>query len=294
MQVKLGSMLLVVLIVLAPLVGCEIGQNVIMEMMPSTDTGMTDAMDMMSSTDTGMTNAMDMMSSTDNGVEDMMDMMSSTGTEMTDMQAVPVKLVWLINYPVGRKADYLAWIATVGPTLLAPEEVNRVASYDNAHGESPHRLVEFEFDSYVDAATYLSRPDVAAVFEELPDHSSEVSTHVFAQRSADYSKNENPNRAVKIVYLVDYPLGGKDAYLEWIASVAPLLQAPEEVKRIASYDNLHGATPHRFVEFEFDSIEEANTYLEREEIHAVIIELPNRATRVAQLMFEQRPDYVNE
>ncbi|MYE90273.1 hypothetical protein F4X33_14880 [Candidatus Poribacteria bacterium] len=140
----------------------------------------------------------------------------------------------------------------------------------------------------------LSRPDVAAVFEALPDHSSEVSTHVFAQRSADYSKDENPSRTVKMVYLVDYPLGGKDAYLEYIASIAPSLQAPEEVKRIASYDNLHGATPHRFVEFEFESIEEANTYLEREEIHAVNIELPNRATRVAQLMFEQRPDYVSE
>lgn len=280
MQFKLGSMLLVALIALAPLVGCDIGRDMMMEMMPSMDTGMTDAMDMMSSTDTG--------------VDDMMDMMSSMDTEMDDMEAVPVKLVWLVNYPVGRKADYLAWIASVAPTLLAPEEVNRVASYDNARGENPHRLVEFEFDSYVDAATYLSRPDVAAVFEALPDHSSEVSTHVFAQRSTDYSKDESPSRTVKLVYLVDYPLGGKDAYLEYIASVAPSLQAPEEVKRIASYDNLHGATPHRFVEFEFESLEEAHTYLEREEIHAVNIELPNRATRVAQLLFEQRPDYVSE
>ena len=280
MQFKLGSMLLVALIALVTLVGCEIGQDMIMEMMPSTDTGMTDAMDMISSTDTG--------------AEDMMDMMSSTDTEMADMEAVPVKLVWLVNYPVGGKADYLAWIAAVAPTLLAPEEVNRIASYDNARGENPHRLVEFEFDSYVDAATYLSRPGVAAVFEALPDHSSEVSTHVFAQRSADYSKNENPSRTVKMVYLVDYPLGGKDAYLEYIASVAPSLQAPEEVKRIASYDNLHGASPNRFVEFEFESVEEAHKYLEREEIHAVNIELPNRATRVAQLLFEQRPDYVSE
>ena len=279
MRFKLGSMLLVALIALVALVGCEVGRDMIMEMMPSTDTGMTDAMDMMSSTDTG--------------VEDMMDMMSSTDTEMADMEAVPVKLVWLVNYPVGRKADYIAWIASVAPTLLAPEELKRLASYDNARGENPHRLVEFEFDSYVDAATYLSRPDVAAVFEALPDHSSEVSTHVFVHRS-DYSKEGESSRAIKLVYLVDYPLGGKDAYLEWIASIAPSLQAPEEVRRIASYDNLHGATPHRFVEFDFESLEEANTYLEREEIHAVTIELPNRATRVAQLMFELRSDYVNE
>ena len=280
MTFKLGSMVIVALIALVALTGCDVAGDLLMDMMPSTDTGMTDAMDMMSSTDTG--------------VEDMMDMMSSMDTEMADMEAVPVKLVWLVNYPVGGKADYLAWIADVAPTLLAPEELNRVASYDNARGESPHRLVEFEFDSYVDAATYLSRPDVAAVFEALPDHSSEVSTHVFAQRSADYSKNENPSRTVKLVYLVDYPLGGKDAYLEWIASVAPSLQAPEEVKRIASYDNLHGASPHRFVEFEFESVEEAHTYLEQEAIQAVNIELPNRSSRVAQLMFEQRPDYVSE
>ncbi len=265
MQFKLGSLFLVVLIVLVALVGCDIGRDMMMEMMPSTDTGMTDAMDMMSSTD----------------------------TDMDDMEAVPVKLVWLVNYPVGGKDAYLAWIASVAPTLLAPEEVNRVASYDNARGENPHRLVEFEFDSYVDAATYLSRPDVSAVFEALPDYSSEVSTHVFVKRS-DYSKNEEGTRKIKAVSLIDYPLGGKDAYLEWTASIAPLLQAPEEVKRIASYDNLHGASPHRFVEFEFNSIEEANTYLEHEDLQAGNAELPNQATRVDQLMFELRSDYVNE
>ena len=58
----------------------------------------------MPSTDTGMTDAMDMMSSTDTGVDDMMDMMSSMDTEMADMEAVPVKLVWLVNYPVSRES----------------------------------------------------------------------------------------------------------------------------------------------------------------------------------------------
>ena len=72
------------------------------------------------------------------------------------------------------------------------------------------------------------------------------------------------------------------------------MQAPEEVKRIASYDNLHGASPHRFVEFEFDSIEEANTYMGQEAAKAVSAELPNRASRVTQLLFAQRPDYSGE
>ena len=273
MKFKLGSIFLVALIGLVALTGCDVTRDLVMDTMPVTDTGMDDAMD-----------TIPLIPLTE----------AETVDATSDMESNSVKLVWLVNYPVGGKDAYIAWIASVAPALLAPEELKRLASYDSVRGENPHRLVEFEFDNYVDAATYLSRPDVAAVFEALPDHSSEVSTHVFVQRSADYSKDENPGRTVKLVYLVDYPLGGKDAYLAWIASVAPSLQAPEEVKRIASYDNLHGASPHRFVEFEFDTVEEANTYLEREEVDAVSTELPNRTSRSNQLMFELRSDYINE
>ena len=53
-----------------------------------------------------------------------------------------------------------------------------------------------------------------------------------------------------LVWLVDYPEGAKDVYLEWIASIAPTLQAPEEVNRIRSYDNVEAVSPNRFVEFE--------------------------------------------
>ncbi len=266
MAFKLENIVLVSLIALVALIGCDLSRDMMMEAMTPTDTEMDNETDTMPPMD----------------------------DVPSEMEGVPVKLVWLIDYPVGGKADYLAWIASVAPTLLAPEELNRVASYDNVRGENPHRLVEFEFDSFVDAAKYLSRTDVADVLNSLPDHSSEASTHVFAKRSAEYTKDENPTRTVKLVYLVDYPLGGKAAYLEWIASVAPSLQAPEEVKRIASYDNLHGASPHRFVEFEFDSIEEANTYMGQEAAKAVSAELPNRASRVTQLLFAQRPDYSGE
>ena len=269
MTFKLGSMLLVALIALVALIGCEDARDLVMATMPSTDTGMDDAMDTMPPMDTGMNDV------------------------ASDMEAVSVKLVWLINYPLAGKEGYITWVASVAPTLQAPEEVKRVASYDNVRGENPHRLVEFEFASFSDAATYVNRPDIAAVFEALPDHSSEASTHVFIHRS-DYSKDENPSWMAKLVYLIDYPLAGKTAYLEWVASIADLLQAPEEVKRIASYDNYYGVSPHRLVEFEFDSIEEANTYLEQQEIRDVNTELPNRASHVNQLMFELRSDYVNE
>ncbi len=42
---------------------------------------------------------------------------------------------------------------------------------------------------------------------------------------------------VKLVWLIDYPEGGKDAYIEWVASIASTWQAPEEISRIRSYDN---------------------------------------------------------
>ena len=214
-------------------------------------------------------------------------------TPEPDTQTVPVKLVWLVDYPVGGKEDYIAWVASVAHILLAPEELKRVASYDNLDGSNPHRLVEFEFDSFADVMTYLNRPDVAEIFAALPNHSTKASTHVFVQRG-DYAKNETTTRKVKTVYLVDYPLGGKAEYLEWIASIAPMLQAPEEVKRIASYDNYYGVTPHRFVEFEFDSYEDANSYQELADVQDVNAELPNRSSRTSVLTFELRSDYVNE
>ena len=77
-------------------------------------------------------------------------------------------------------------------------------------------------------------------------------------------------------------------------SIAQSLQDPEEIKRIASYDNYYGENPHRLVEFEFDSIEDANSYQERPELQAVNAELPNRAGSVTLLTFELRSDYVNE
>ncbi len=266
MTFKLGSMLLVALIVLVALIGCDgATRDLVLATVPSTDA------------------EIDTMPPMDTDMDDV----------TPDEAAAPVKLVWLINYPLGGKDAYIAWVASVAPTLQAPEELKRVASYDSFYGENPHRLVEFEFGSFADAMTYLNRPDIAAIIGSLPDHASESSTYVFIQRS-DYSKSENSTRKLKVVYLIDYPLGGKAAYLEWVASNALTLSSPAELKRVASYDNYYGESPHRLVEFEFDSIEDANAYQEREGIRAINVELPNRTSRVAQLTFELRSDYVNE
>jgi hypothetical protein len=162
MAFKLGSMLLVALIALVALVGCDTARDMVMDTMSSMDNEMTDAMDMMPPMDT--------------------EMMADAAP---DMEAIPVKLVWLINYPVGGKADYIAWIVTVTPTLQAPEELKRVASYDNVRGENPHRLVEFESESIEEANAYQETEEVRAVNTELPNRASRVSQLMFELRS-DY------------------------------------------------------------------------------------------------------------
>ena len=261
---KLRNRLFIVMVLIVAVVnigGCDRGRGIVMDAVPPADTTM--------------------------------DAAATMDATMSDVAVAPVKLVWLVNYPLGGKDVYLDWIASVAPTLSAPEEVIRIASYDNYYGENPHRLVEFEFDSFVDAMTYFNMPEIAAVFEELPNRASEVSMHTFIGRS-DYSKNENPSRRIKAVYLIDYPLAGKAAYLEWIASNATLVTTAEEIKRASSYDNYYGASPHRYVEFEFDSIQDAHNYQEREELHAISIEFPNRTSRVKLLIFELRSDYVAE
>ena len=74
---------------------------------------------------------------------------------------------------------------------------------------------------------------------------------------------------IKYVYEIDYPLGEKRKYLEWVRSVADTLQAPGELTGLASYDNAFSATPQRVVEFTFESLEDAGRYFGRKEISRI-------------------------
>ena len=223
-----------------------------------------------------------------------LDTVPPTDTTMPDVEAIPVKLVWLIDYPDGGKDAYIAWVASVAPMLQAPEEIVRIRSYDNQDPEmSPNRLVEFEFNNFLDAATYLNRPEIAAVLEELPNRSSDTTVHTFIQRS-DYAKGEEGGWQIKGVYFIDYPLGGKQAYLEWVASISPTLIEPPQLKAIASYDNYYGESPHRLVELEFANQEDIETYEQLEDIMAIEAELDNRAGSWVEHIFELRSDYINE
>jgi hypothetical protein len=100
---------------------------------------------------------------------------------------------------------------------------------------------------------------------------------------------------IKYVYEIDYPLGEKRKYLEWVRSVADTLQAPGELKRLASYDNVFSATPHRVVEFTFDSLEDAARYFGRKEISVIFQgELPAHGTNIHINILALRGDYIKD
>ena len=97
---------------------------------------------------------------------------------------------------------------------------------------------------------------------------------------------------IKYVYEVDYPLGQKRAYLEWVRSIADTLQAPEELKRLASYDNVFSASPHRVIEFTFESLQDAGRYFDRREISRILQgELPARGTNIRIKALKLLADY---
>jgi len=74
---------------------------------------------------------------------------------------------------------------------------------------------------------------------------------------------------IKYVYEIAQPFGDKRMYLEWVRSIADTLQAPGELKRLMSYDNVFSATPHRVVEFTVESLEDAARYFGRKDISLI-------------------------
>ena len=219
---------------------------------------------------------------------------TSMDETMTGTDATPVKLVFLVDYPEGGKEAYIEWIASIAETLKAPGEIVRIRSYDNIEaGMSPERLVEFEFNSYLDSATYFNLPEIVAVFEDLPNRATQVSVHTFIERS-HYAKTEDDNWPIKGVLLIDYPLDGKEAYLKWVESVSSKLVAPAELKATSAYDNHYGGSPHRFVTLEFASQEDLESFEQLEEIKTIEAELDLQASNWTLHIFELRSDYINE
>lgn len=179
-----------------------------------------------------------------------------------------IRYVYSLDYPLAGKEAYLEWVARVAPTLSAPEELRRIASYDSYFATTPHRIIEFEFDDVSDAAVYFEREEIKAILYDVVNRGVNSAIMVLARRGDYYATEEGG--AFKFVFSIDYPLGGRDVYLTWVSSIAAGLQEFPEVKRITSFDNYYVAQPHRVIEFEFDSMVEAARYFERPEVHAAI------------------------
>ena len=113
----------------------------------------------------------------------------------------------------------------------------------------------------------------------------------FMASRATADQHEMASSTVKYLILADYPLGKKAEYLEWIKSVAATLQAPPEIKRLASYDNYYGMNPHRLIEAEFANMEDATKYWARQEIREIMEDLPNHTGQAHINVFVLRSDY---
>jgi hypothetical protein len=100
-----------------------------------------------------------------------------------------IKYVYEIDYPFGEKRKYLEWVRSIADTLEAPAELKRLASYDNVFSATPHRVVEFTFDSLEDAARYFGRKDISRIFQsELPAHGANIGIKALTLRG-DYNKD---------------------------------------------------------------------------------------------------------
>ncbi|UCH65428.1 MAG: hypothetical protein JSW63_12620 [Ignavibacterium sp.] len=201
-----------------------------------------------------------------------------------------VKHIYTIDYPMGEKADYLEWIKEVASALQAPDELLSIASYDNYFNASPHRYIEFVFANATDAVEYFENPEINKIVGETVNHGINIDVHVLKGRS-DYNEKDIQRRSIKYVFMLDYGLRGKTDYLNWVKSIVDVLQKPDEIRRITSYDNYYNASPNRFIEFEFDSMEDAVKYFEIPEIKEIVEKSINMSVNHKITVLRLRGDY---
>ena len=222
------------------------------------------------------------------------DVTSATDPHISNMEAIPVKVVWFINFPEGGKEAYNNWVASIAETLLAPKELVRTRTYDNVDPDMrPHRYVELEFESYLAAATYMNHPEIATLLQDATNYVTDQTVHTFIMRS-DYSKNEVGDWTIKIIRLIDYPLGGKQAYLDWVTSSSRPFDEQPEMKVVAAYDNYYGTSPHRLITIEFANQVEMAAWKALEIRKAFDAELDERAGSWQEHTFELQADYIRK
>lgn len=97
--------------------------------------------------------------------------------------------------------------------------------------------------------------------------------------------------SVKYVYLIDYPMGGKAAYLDWAKSITSTLQKPEELVSLAVYENYFNESPARVVEFEFANNLDAAKYFDNPEIRNAVDQVLDYGMVRNVVILKQRGDY---
>ncbi|OGU71001.1 MAG: hypothetical protein A2V93_02585 [Ignavibacteria bacterium RBG_16_34_14] len=97
--------------------------------------------------------------------------------------------------------------------------------------------------------------------------------------------------SIKYVYTIDYPMGGKAAYLDWVKSIISTLQKPDELISLASYDNYFNETPERVVEFEFANNLDAAKYFDNPEIRNVVGQVVDHGITRGVFILNKRGDY---
>lgn len=208
--------------------------------------------------------------------------------------APPVRVVLFADDPEGDKDAYLLWFVSVQWALRLPKEIRQIRAYENVDPTlRPRWLIEFEFDRFLDMAAYMNLPEIAEIFEALPNYVSDVGVHTFI-RCSDYKKGEKGDWSVKRVFLVNYRRGGKASYLAWIKSISGALGEIPELKASASYDNYYGAAPHRFAEHAFATLQAVDAYDALEYVKGLRAELDVRTHSWSAHTFVLRSYYHRE
>jgi hypothetical protein len=99
--------------------------------------------------------------------------------------------------------------------------------------------------------------------------------------------------SIKYVYLIDYPMGGKAAYLDWVKKITGTLQKPEELVSLAVYENYFNESPARVVEFEFANNLDAAKYFENSEVRNAVDQVVDYGIVKAVFIFKKRGDYTS-
>ena len=204
-----------------------------------------------------------------------------------------VKVVWLLDYREGGTAAYTRWQESVASTLKASAGVNRIRDYENLGDTGPRRYLSFEFESFLDAKAYMDRREIEGVFNAAVAEGLTPRAHTFVERAA-HAKTQKQDWAIKGIMFIDYPPGGRQAYLNWTVSVAPVLITPPQLKSIATYENESLESPNRLVELAFASQEDVLAYGQLESIMAVDAAHNTYAERWGLYVFALRSDDINE